>query len=189
MPQRIQCPHCEATYAYSSAIRGRSYSCTHCEKSFAVGNELVATAGLQNSGFPPLATLIPPPLPAARIRPAKMPRLRTSIDSKPKYSSGGLALFSLIGIFMFGFSIVATGIGYTMWPSAPPAPIPATTTMELPQSLPADVERPKNLNEILKDPPPGGAGKQRPGQFPNPGFNEFEPAKPDRWQPLPSRKL
>lgn len=147
LSQRVECPHCHESYAYSPAIRGRAYHCTHCRVSFTVSSGSQA----------------PPPLPGAIARPASISRSRPSLAPDPERTSGAVARFGLIAIFLFGVSIIATGIGYLLWPSSPTAQVPQTSNLEAPRELPSDVERPKSLNEILNDRPPGGVGKQKGG--------------------------
>ena len=195
MSQRIECPHCHAPYAYSPAIRGRRYNCTQCQQFFTVASEFIATLGLLGSESHAIASLMPPPLPVPVTPVSTGPssdsarKPRQSIAPRPERSSGVVALFGLIASFLVGFSIIATGIGYLLWPSSASDNIPSTPTTAIPTELPADVEKPKNLNEILKEPPPGGVPKQKPNPFPNPGFNGPLPVDPLVPQPLPPRKF
>jgi len=166
-------------YAYSPALRGRTYNCTLCRNAFAVGTEH-STAALTGLESPAIATLVPPSLPIVVARPKRF-RGATStrqnplaIVPRPERSSGTAALFGLIACFLIGFSMIATGIGYLLWPVSATDQIPSAPTTALPTELPTDVEKPKNLNEILKEPPPVGTGKQ----FSNPPIQGPFPGEP-----------
>lgn len=112
---------------------------------------------------------------------------RQEIPVQLDRSSGAAALFGLIAAFLVGFSTVGSGIAYLLWPRAAAQNVPQISTTAIPEELPSDIERPKNLNEILKEPPPGGAGRQNPDL--NPGFNRPLPGEPLVPPPLPPGKL
>jgi hypothetical protein len=111
------------------------------------------------------AALTPPPLPArggndeTSLRREESHREhsarseRDSVPPKRGRTSNLPALLGLIVVCFMGFGVIATGIGYLLWPETPltvTQPIPAAAPPEDPQQ---SIEKPKSLNDVLNENP------------------------------------
>jgi hypothetical protein len=184
---RIDCPGCRASLAYSAALAGRNVCCHHCGHAFAVAALLdpPVTAIAAALVPPPLPKFLnPPPLPARRDRDAlAVPSDQDDDDAQEPDAAPtavkASALVGLVAIYLFGFLVLTAGIFYLIAPgstrttsAAPPAAIPTAPPM--------DVDGPKSLRDVLNDgvndgvPAGGQPGLPRGGRAPQP------PAGPKR---------
>jgi hypothetical protein len=72
-------------------------------------------------------------------------------------------LLGLAVLFFGGFLVVAGGVGYLLWPTQQPATSPSNQTAAPPEQPETEVEKPKNLNDLLRENPQKGRDmKQQP---------------------------
>ena len=106
---------------------------------------------------------------------------RTRTTSKTTTSplrpeSGGVsAVFGVLAVYLFGFVVIALGLVYLFLPTSPDAVGPPVPAAAPPPDLPSDVERPKNLQDVLNE-------QQKDGVPVKGGLPKFVPP---RGNPLP----
>lgn len=205
MTATLECPGCHVELAYSPALLGRMVRCHHCNHEFPIAHlvdekpeQAVIANGIEAALSLP-RQFTPPPLPKRnsdwnRDELNRYPRRRpiTGWDEQQRESedshssnernspdSGAPAVVALVATLAFGVLVIATGIGYLAWPGSSRKTEPAIPVVAPPSETPLDVERPKNLNEVL-----GGGGKEVPPA--NPGFNPpGPPRRPGQNVPRP----
>lgn len=153
---------------------------------------------------PPLPRLlIPPPLPvrASRSRQETMvdageaagaETRGRNLDGEPGAENAVVALapndpkerppaagpvIGMIGVLLFSGLVMASGIGYLIWPGSSRQTAPAIPVAAPPIETPVDVEQPKSLREVLE----GGGGELPKGPpKPKPGAPGPAPNSPQR---------
>jgi predicted Zn finger-like uncharacterized protein len=168
VPARIQCPQCQAAFAFSSALVGKTVRCKKCQHTFTV------TAPPEEAepaaAAPPVAASPkpagPPPLPPtpARDRRAEPddaddpPVRRRSDNDRPRRrpepverSSGVMLLTLLLVGAGLGFLALAAGIGYILWPSS--TPDPSVANAPPPASPPTSMARVEPPPRMPQPPP------------------------------------
>jgi predicted Zn finger-like uncharacterized protein len=203
---RIQCPQCQAAFAFSPALVGKMVRCKKCQHTFAViapPGEAEPAAAAPESPKPPA----PPPLPPARARRAEPddaddpPARRRSDSDRPRRrpepverSSGVMLLTLLIVGAGLGFLVLAVGIGFILWPSSTPDPSVANLPPASQPTAPARVEPPPRM----PPPPPVEPAPRAPAPAVTPraagtpapavtGPPAFTPADPGRVKGTPPR--
>jgi hypothetical protein len=69
----------------------------------------------------------------------------------------------LIGVLLFGGFVLASGIGYLVWPGSSRTTAPAIPAAAPPAETPVEIDQPKSLKEVLE-----GGGNELPPKV-NPG--------------------
>ena len=188
MPSRIHCPACQAAFAYSATLLGKTVQCGKCSHRFTVAgpaNELAVGTIVPDPAARPI---LPPPLPPRR--PPSRPAERGATASvatvppeaaertsrrrpEPRERAGDTGvLYGLAATVVFGFFVLIGGVIFILWPnSARPTAAAATGPTPVIESPMSD-EPPKRLEDILRDAPPragdGGGAPEFPRFAPPP---------------------